>query len=180
MSKRKKVIYGILFVIVFSLIAFLEIIGLSNIDAYIGLFGVLIGVLLSELSRQQIAKQQRRNELRLAALDKRLESHQEAYTLWRGLLNNLHDPAKLRDVVGDCFSWWEKNCLYLESRSREAFFRAFLTASDYHITKMDQNPDLVKSEYEIIKSAGDVIAKGVELPPVSFGEDHIYKENNDT
>jgi hypothetical protein len=42
------------------------------------------------------------NQLKLAALDKRLQKHQEAYTLWLKLLFSLHD-AECRNGVKSTF-----------------------------------------------------------------------------
>lgn len=35
-----------------------------------------------------------RHQLRLAALDRRLQAHQEAFTLWRNLLSKAHNEKK--------------------------------------------------------------------------------------
>ncbi len=60
-----------------------------------------------------------KNQLRLAALDKRLQAHQEAFTLWRELFSAIHSPDIGKAVI-NCQEWWGKNCIYLEPEVREA------------------------------------------------------------
>src|SRR2546423_12265243 len=40
-----------------------------------------------------------RHQLRMAALERRLEAHQQAYTLWWKLLGAVHHEERLSDVV---------------------------------------------------------------------------------
>lgn len=53
--------------------------------ALIGIFGTIIGSIITVISNKKIAKYQNLNEFRLAALEKGLQVHQEAYTLWSQL-----------------------------------------------------------------------------------------------
>ena len=69
-----------------------------------------------------------RQQLRMAALEKRLQVHQEAYTLWRKLRSNVSSP-NLYSVVSECQQWWESNCLYLAPDARATFARAHLAAA---------------------------------------------------
>ena len=71
-----------------------------------------------------------KNQLRLAALDKRLQVHQEAFTLWRELFGAIHSPDIGKAVI-ICQEWWGKNCIYLEPEVRRAFTDAY-TAANMH------------------------------------------------
>lgn len=53
-----------------------------------------------------------RSQLRLAAAERRLEAHQQAFTLWRKLVANVHGDQQ-REVINECYKWWEQNCIYL-------------------------------------------------------------------
>jgi len=67
----------------------------------------------------------------LAALDKRLEKHQEAFTLWRNLLFCLRDEVKIGTAIDESEEWWKKNCLYLSDEARSAFHTALILAVDF-------------------------------------------------
>jgi hypothetical protein len=56
-----------------------------------------------------------KNRLQLAALDKRLEKHQEAYSLvWELIRANNGKTEEERDkIVNKCLNWWINNNLYL-------------------------------------------------------------------
>jgi len=64
-------------------------------------------------------------QLRMAALDKRLEAHQKAFALWRKL--TMTEGFEVGPAVIECQTWWEENCLYLEPEVREAFPRAYVS-----------------------------------------------------
>lgn len=117
-----------------------------------------------------------RHQLRLAAVERRLEAHQQAYTLWQELLSNIHTES-IGCVVVKCQDWWNNNCLYLTPEARSAFNTAFhcaLTHKDYKSTLAIQN-DLVERNWDRIIAAGEAIVKGVELP--SLGEAEFKIEN---
>jgi hypothetical protein len=126
---------------------------------------------LSHQNKLILEQGNRRHQLRLAALDRRIEAHQKAYSLWRELLHATHDKGKIGDVVLKCQNWWENNCLYLEADVREAFNKAYIAANSHReFVEIHSNPELVKSNWATIKNAGDVIVKAVELPPIADGE----------
>ncbi|WP_028215333.1 hypothetical protein [Paraburkholderia mimosarum] len=66
-----------------------------------------------------------RHQLRMAALDKLLQAHQEAFALWRRLYRGVHSD-EIAEIVKECEKWWNDNCLYLEP---EAFSDAYWAAS---------------------------------------------------
>lgn len=66
------------------------------------------------------------HQLRLAAIDKRLQAHQEAFELWREMMTVAHQEADLTGpTVMKCQAWWNRNCLYLEPKARDAFSLAY-------------------------------------------------------
>jgi len=120
------------------------------------------------------------NSLRMAAIDKRLQVHQQAYTLWKKLLSAVHSET-IGSVVMECQSWWNENCLYLSPESREAFHTAFQCAfshKDYLNVPSDlRDKILINSNFENITKAGEVIVRSVELP--SLGEAEELDAGND-
>jgi hypothetical protein len=125
---------------------------------------------LAHQNRQILEQQTRRHQLRLAALDKRLTAHQEAYALWRKLMRAAvaTDPAVLPEVVSDCQGWWQDNCLFLTAEARDAFHKAFHCAEKHADYQRDGDLDGRKKNWSAIRAAGEAIVRGVELP--SLGE----------
>lgn len=119
-------------------------------------------VLLEELKAK--------HQLRLAAIDRRLEAHQEAFTLWRELLAHTHTEEVGKAVI-KCQDWWEKNCLYLEPNVREAFSDAYSAAHTHNaLLQGRSNVELVKENWERITKAGQIILEAAQLPGLTTVE----------
>jgi hypothetical protein len=116
------------------------------------------------------------NLLRLAALERRLQAHQDAFELWRKLLSAAHGPDT-GNVVMECQEWWNKNCLYLEAEARNAFNMAYHSAHMHEGLKQDpSNLSLVTDNWTKIMAAGDIIVKSVDLPPIAEREADIIRD----
>lgn len=105
-------------------------------------------------------------QLRMAAIDKRLQAHQEAYTRWRTLLSKLNSND-LGSVAFECQQWWDKNCLYLSPAARESFIKAFFAANMYSVLR--EEGDNIKERQmcvEAITAVGEAIVAGAALPPL--------------
>ena len=110
------------------------------------------------------------NQLKLAALDKRLQKHQEAYALWLNLMWSLTDEKKIGSAIANCQNWWNENCLYLGDDARGAFKTALLLAVNFrHLTNVDAKEK--QKWFDSIYNAGEKIIEGVNLP--SLGEDEL-------
>ncbi|SDD21533.1 hypothetical protein [Halanaerobium congolense] len=137
--------------------------------AIIGFAGTILGVIITIIVQSIIAKKDRASQFRLAALEKRLEIHQEAYSLWREMFFNLHNES-IHDIAYKSQEWWYKNCLYLDPKTREAFKKVTLEVSDfYQLNK--ENKELKRKSFNNIERLGVLIEQGVDLPPV--GEEAI-------
>lgn len=116
------------------------------------------------------------NLLRLAALERRLQAHQDAFELWRKLLSAAHGPDT-GNVVMECQEWWNRNYLYLEAEARNAFNMAYHSAHMHEGLKQDRsNPSLVTDNWLKIMAAGDIIVKSVDLPPIAEREADIIRD----
>ncbi|MCZ2123677.1 MAG: hypothetical protein LC108_15580 [Anaerolineales bacterium] len=135
-------------------------------DALLSLISAIIGGLIATSSQAWVSVQNRENQLRLAALDKRLEAHQQAYTHWRKLVSNATNKDTINKIVLEAQTWWEENCLYLDAKSRAAFYQSLSSASGHHlILKSGPHDQVTKSWNKIIK-AGEIIVTGVSLPTI--------------
>jgi hypothetical protein len=118
-----------------------------------------------------------RHQLRLAALDRRLQAYQEAYTNWVSLMINLENEEFGR-VFKECREWWGENCIYLSQEPRNAFIRAVNRAAMLKELKKypSKNSDLIKENYELIYAVGEAIERAAELPPLGK-EELIFLKN---
>ena len=108
-----------------------------------------------------------RHQLRLAAIDKRLQAHQESFVLWRELLGAVHTSECGKAVV-KCQAWWEQNCLYLDPDVRQSFVRAYSAAHVHPLLTQDRTAaDAVKQNWKEVMQFPEVLFKAVQLPPLS-------------
>lgn len=111
-----------------------------------------------------------KSQLRLAAAERRLEAHQQAFTLWRKLLANVHGEDQWK-VVNDCQKWWEENCLYLSPVAREAFSNAYWAVNMHPTLLKDRsNPNAAVENWDKLMKAGSKILEGAELPALGERE----------
>jgi hypothetical protein len=123
-----------------------------------------------------------RNQLRMAAIDRRLQAHQDAFTMLRELVRHAHGP-EIGKQVKACQEWWEKNCLYLEPQAREAFSDAYFSAGVHQTLlkspglQMNPSPEQAKQHIENITAnwsrvnrALNVVLDSVALPPLTPSE----------
>ena len=108
-----------------------------------------------------------RHGLRLAALDRRLQVHQESFALWREILSN-RSPETIGPVVFKCQEWWEKNCLYLEPDVRDAFVAAY-TAAHTHSAYLQVRADsrIITENWDIISRFPKILFRAIQLPPLN-------------
>lgn len=122
-------------------------------------------------------------QLRYAALDKRLQAHQDAYTLWRELVQNIYSDKEGRGkIVDKCNQWWDRNCLYLESDARNAFDDAcFATSLSIVGVDTDKTEAAKTMEFydERVRRAGAIIVKSVALPGLTASEEKYLKDSQE-
>jgi hypothetical protein len=108
-----------------------------------------------------------RHQLRMAAIDRRLQVHQDSFVLWRELLDAVHSPNAGPSVV-KCQTWWEANCLYLEPEVRKAFIQSY-TAASLHPSLLANRADPadIKANWQEVMRFPEVLFSAVHLPPLS-------------
>ena len=177
MNSVKKIFTGIFVILVAALIGLLIVLRDIPLAAVTAFLGVLIGASITGFIQFWISELDRTQQLRLASLDRRLEAHQAAYTLWRKLVFADKQAGDVFEVVEECQDWWEKNCIYLTSEAREAFIKAYLSASDHaHFLSSHEDSELIKTTWDNVRKAGDIILKGVHLPSLSGLEEKLANE----
>ena len=131
---------------------------------------------LEEISHQNkiiIEQSSRKHQLRMAAIEKRLEAHQKAYALWRNLLPNIFNGEKIAALEQECKEWWNNNCLYLEPDAREAFIKAYISAGMHKEIRDSHDTVETKRNWAEIISAGEILVKCVELPTITSFETEV-------
>jgi hypothetical protein len=113
-----------------------------------------------------------KQQLRLAAIDKRLEAHQKAYSLWRKLVSNVHNQDQIGNVVFECQEWWINNCLYLSMPSRGLFIKSVYCAFNHKdfLNDRPRNIDLIQNNWADIMLTGMSIEKALDLPSLEIGD----------
>jgi len=100
-------------------------------EAFLTLLGVVIGAVITLV----IFRIDRKDKFRFAAIERRLEAHQEAFKFWYELLSVIHKPGENKvkqDVLNEAYDFWENNALFLEKRTRKNFREAINIVSFYH------------------------------------------------
>jgi hypothetical protein len=155
----------IVVIVLFLLLVFLRDLPSEALVAFIG---VLVGSLISGFVQFAMSESNMRQQLRLAALDKRLQAAQEAMTLWNRLRTANEKDANELDTLRDCKAWWDTNSLYLTAEARDAFNKAYRAAGDLFVARARRAPwDEMKELSAIIDRAAPIIAESVYLPPIS-------------
>ncbi len=129
-----------------------------------GIIGTISGILISSIVQWILFGKQQKTAFRLAALEKRLAVHQEAYILWTELLGVIHKPdnsGEKHSVIIKAQDWWNRNCLYLDPISRKEFKNCYMDVSIYDCYREDTNE--LKSVFKKIMKTPEYLAQGVNL-----------------
>lgn len=115
-------------------------------------------VLLEEMKSKQ--------QLRMAALDRRLQVHQESFTFWQKLVGERIE-GELHPVI-QCQEWWYKNCLYLEPEVRAAFSAAYHAAHsrEQSLAARDSGQHVIDAWKELM-AFPTILFGAIKLPELS-------------
>jgi hypothetical protein len=111
--------------------------------AILSLCGSIIVAIVTVITQLQIAKgdfiikeKESKDKFRFSALDKRLDKHQEAYSLWEKMRLHAHSSDENVDknaMLTHCRQWWEDNCLYLTEQSSARFAQCIVSVGSYRL-----------------------------------------------
>jgi hypothetical protein len=106
----------------------------------------------------------------MAALDKRLQAHQEAFSLWRELYSEIYSSS-IRAKVTECYEWWDKNCLYLEPSARQAFTTAVVYADGHNsLVKSGAGVNAINESMQKIRDFPNILFEAMKLPTLNGDE----------
>lgn len=168
MNTMRRVVLFVCVVVIAVLFVLLAFVRQFSADAVSGFIGVLAGGAIAGAIQYGISVADREHQLRTAALERRLQAHQEAYALWRRLIFST-SQEDLYALIRKSALWWDDNCLYLDPEARRAFYRAINAAGERErAVHIDDDPRIARLAWQDMEKAGDIIAKGVALP--GFGK----------
>lgn len=153
-----------------------------------GLIGAaipLITLWLQSKEKRKYFELERKEKLKLVAIDKRLEAHQLAFKQWFDLKSVIHspdgDPHKI-EVLNSARDFWCSNSLYLEKQTRAKFQEAFGIVSNYKMwldlwrgmepgKEKEEHYEFYMAQWNDFHKLFEIIQKEVELEPIKPEED---------
>jgi hypothetical protein len=122
----------------------------------------------------------RRDKFKLAALDKRLEAHQRAYTLAIKMNQTLGQPNEGREVEQKCKTFWEEQNIFLSNDIRKKFQEPLFFYQEYHyrVQNADEHEQKVRdgllnkieSSEDKLRNLPFIIEQAVNLEPIEIKE----------
>ena len=163
-----------------TLFAFAVMSFFGNFDstAAVGFLGVITGSGVSAATNWLTAREQRKQQWALAALDKRLAAHQEAFVQWKKVIGAISGGEEIRIVALDAERWLNNNCIYLDAVSGRAFQDFLICAvtneCKLRATQLAKLKDCKPEIWKTIMKPGQVIPAAVSLP--NLGEMYSLRE----
>ncbi|MFA6978121.1 MAG: hypothetical protein WC209_02260 [Ignavibacteriaceae bacterium] len=143
-------------------------------EALLTILGIFVGAFITLCVQWYDHK----TKFRLVAIEKRLQTHQEAFAMWYKLIEVIHSNIEAKNnVIIEARNFWINNCLYLEKNTRREFNEVINLVSDYsqklQMTKDEPNPDekaKLREDYlndwKRIFDLTGIIQSEVELKPI--------------
>jgi hypothetical protein len=154
-----------------SSIVFVKILDRKNdsISTYMTVLIAFISAILGYYVKLLISQRNLSLQIRLAAIEKRLDAHQRAFALCGKLFSSLNKKDKLDEVIRECGDFWNDSSLYLGKRSRNLFYRAFTDAEWFYEPSNRPEKDRANKEriFRQISQAQLEIEKEAGLPPIT-------------
>jgi hypothetical protein len=110
--------------------------------------------------------------LRMLAGAERLKAHQEAFCLWRRLLEAVHGP-ELEAILDESNAWWNGNCLYLDQPARHTFIQGLASLRGWLMLRAveDSGPSydeaLNREWHRFYEDMPKALFEGAGLPPLA-------------
>lgn len=145
----------------------------------------LITIWIQSKEERKYFELERKEKFKLVAIEKRIETHQQALKHWDELKSVIHtsdDDQRKGEVLKASRDFWYSNCLYLEKQTRTKFQDAYWIVSNYKMwLEMRREMETGKEKEDHIKfymeqwndfhKLFEIIQKEVELEPIKPEED---------
>jgi hypothetical protein len=141
------------------------------LGAIVGGAVVVIGqIILSHKEseeRRKLSKIERIDKYTTIAIEKKLECHQKAFSLWFDLMRLLNAKENVREAKADeCENFWKDYNFYLDKESSDAFKTAITVATYFgkYISRSDRDISERKKDFHTIYKVGNLLRTGIGLP----------------
>lgn len=134
--------------------------------------------------KKQYFDLERKEKLKLVAIEKRLEAHQQALKQWSILQSVIHkkDSEEKTKIISGVRDFWMSNSLYLEKETRKKFKEAIWIVSSYSMwleLYKEMDPGKEKDDHkkfflgcwDDFHKLFEIIQQEVELEPIKPIED---------
>jgi hypothetical protein len=123
---------------------------------------------LAHQNRLILEERSRHHQLRMAALDRRLDVHQQAYALWVRLVGSIYREDRLTKLVMQCQEWWQNHSLYLDGSARQEFRDAYMAATHHRdLVNAHERSEVLRESWATIMRVGELLVTAVELPAIA-------------
>ena len=145
----------------------------------------LITLWFQNREKRKYFELERKEKLKLVAIEKRLEVHQQALKHWLDLYSVIHKPDNDENKMANLEAarlFWYSNSLYLERQTRIKFQEAIWIVSFYGMwlemfkemnlgKEKDEHKKFFMSKWDDFHKLFEIIQKEVELEPIKPLED---------
>ncbi len=145
----------------------------------------LITIWLQSREKRKYFELERKEKLKMVAIENRLKAHQQALKYWDDLRSVIHSPdsdKRKREILKASRDFWYLNCLYLEKQTRFNFRKAFWIVSNYKIwldlsremtpgKERDEHKKFYMDCWDDFHKLFEIIQKEVELEPIKAEKD---------
>ncbi|MCX7001922.1 MAG: hypothetical protein NTV22_01455 [bacterium] len=125
--------------------------------------GTCWGFLLTFLGQWLLAGREHRHALRMAALEVRIATHQQAFCYLQRLASSLNDRTERSKILQEAQQWLLEHSLYLTAPARDLFYKVCRQTLSFDILE----PRHRKEVMTLLIKAIEAIERGVELPPTA-------------
>lgn len=140
----------------------------------------LITIWLQSREKRKYFELERKEKMKMVAIEKRLDAHQQALKLWYDLKTVIHSPdgdQNKSDVLEAARNFWYSNSLYLEKQTRQKFQDAFWIVSNYKMwlemrreyvdqKEKEKHTKFYMEQWNDFHKLFEIIQKEVELEPI--------------
>lgn len=144
------------------------------LSAILGFIGGVLGAQINARTQDRLSERRFRQELSMAALEKRLQVLQEGFSYWRRVVKSLYSPEILNPLISKASQWWDDNCLYMPTDVADPLRRSFDTAATFEGMRHAADAHIIKLEMDDILAPGNLIRAAVGLPQI--GRPELEKE----
>ena len=142
----------------------ISLIAKSMLERQKASYATVLAVFKKE-SSEELANRRINHELSVAALEKRLEVHQQAYSLWVDMKN--HPAGSALEIYTDCLSFLKNNAIYLTSDALSAFTLATSLLNDCYIAERAGSITILTNHLRMLEEQGEIIRNALNLPDIN-------------